>query len=165
MTNTWHCWWMGSDLGTFWRQPVYYDANWPNYAALAVPDQTWLSLTNPSGQPITTYYLRAGFALAADPADLLSVNATTGAGFAFTRYATALPVSAEVPVVVLGLAPFGSNFALSWPALAGQTGQPEMWATTNLATGPWLPFTGPLTTNFLMVTNATGQQFFRLKMP
>ena len=137
----------------------------PNYAALAVPDQTWLSLTNPSGQPITTYYLRAGFALAADPADLLSVNATTGAGFAFTRYATALPVSAEVPVVVLGLAPFGSNFALSWPALAGQTGQPEMWATTNLATGPWLPFTGPLTTNFLMVTNATGQQFFRLKMP
>ena len=115
-----------------------------------------------------TRLVRLSLSREAGPADLYAgwnsgTNTTTGAGFAFTRYATALTVSAEVPVVVLGIAPFGSNFALSWPALSGQSGQPEMWATTNLATGPWLPFTGPLATNFLVVTNATGQQFFRLK--
>ena len=117
-----------------------------------------------------TRLVRISLSRATGPADLYAgwnsgTNTTTALGFAFARYATSLTLLSDVPVVVLGIAPFGSNFAVSWQTLTGQVGLPELWATTNLATGPWLPFSGPLNTNFLVVTNTEGQQFFRLKVP
>jgi hypothetical protein len=51
---------------------------------------------------------------------------------------------------------------LSW---TNQAPQAELWSTTNLADGPWAPWPVALTTNGVSLTNVTGQQFFRLRLP
>ena len=66
------------------------------------------------------------------------------------------------PGVTLSIARRASLLDLWWPPLATM---PELWTTTNLADGPWWQWPEPLVTNFLTITNAPGQKFFRLKAP
>ena len=82
--------------------------------------------------------------------------------FSKPQFATSISVLPAAPAARLDIARHEALLELSWPAM---TGPPELWTTTNLAEGPWWLWPEPLTTNFLTVTNAGGQQFFRLKMP
>jgi hypothetical protein len=84
-----------------------------------------------------------------------STNAYNRSQFA-TRI-TALPEAA----VTLAIAQGAAGVEFSWPPMAAS---PELWTTTNLPGGPWSLWPDPLVTNFLTITNATGQQYFRLRL-
>jgi len=77
LTNTWKYEQSGTDLGTAWRAPGYDDSSWPsgpgvlaaetdNGIVLALTN-TVLSLRNPAGVYVTTFYFRTHFTLADDP--------------------------------------------------------------------------------------------------
>jgi len=75
MTNIWKYNHGGINLGTAWRDVVYDDTNWPSgaalfyneSAALPVPKNTFLPLTNGAGQFIITYYFRTHFTWPSSP--------------------------------------------------------------------------------------------------
>jgi hypothetical protein len=85
LTNTWRYVDTGPDLGTAWKEIDFIDASWPAGRALLynetnftpAPKNTLLSLTNPAGGRVITYYFRTHFNLPADAAGvtLVSTNA------------------------------------------------------------------------------------------
>ncbi|HXI50726.1 MAG TPA: putative Ig domain-containing protein, partial [Candidatus Saccharimonadales bacterium] len=85
ITNTWRYVDTGPDLGTAWKEIGFGDASWLAGRALLynetnitpAPKNTLLSLTNPAGGRVITYYFRTHFNLPADAAGvtLVSTNA------------------------------------------------------------------------------------------
>ena len=78
LNQTWKFDQSGADLGTGWRDFDYDDAGWASgqgvlaledNSALAALTNTVLSLTNPSGQRVITYYFRTHFTWTNDPAN------------------------------------------------------------------------------------------------
>jgi hypothetical protein len=71
LTNVWRYDQGGTNLGSGWTATHFNDDAWPVGAALLcnetntlpAPKNTLLSLTNPGGTRIITYYFRAGFHL------------------------------------------------------------------------------------------------------
>ena len=79
LTDLWRYNQSGADLGTAWKEVAYDDSAWPQgQGVLALADDplvtpltnTILSLTNPAGQRITTYYFRTHFFFSNDPAGM-----------------------------------------------------------------------------------------------
>jgi hypothetical protein len=84
----------------------------------------------------------------------------------FTKPSLATTIQVEgASGVKLTIARREALIELSWPELGGAAGLPEIWRTTNVADGPWSLLPGPVTTNFLLITNTASQEFFRLKLP
>ena len=113
--------------------------------------------------------VRQSFATTTGAPDLLAHYAGPGSlktgsstnSYNRSQFATRITALPEAPVT-LSIAQRTAGVELSWPPMAAP---PELWTTTNLPGGPWSLWPDPLVTNFLTITNATGQQYFRLKLP
>jgi hypothetical protein len=113
--------------------------------------------------------VRQSFATTTGAPDLLATYAGPGSlktgpatnAFNRTQFATSITALPEA-AVTLAIAQRTAGVELSWPAMAAP---PELWTTTNLPGGPWSLWPDPLVTNFLTITNATEQQFFRMRLP
>jgi hypothetical protein len=77
LANVWNHNQSGADLGTAWREMGYDDSGWPQGVGVLAFEtnpvvvpliHTPLSLVNPAGQRIITYYFRTRFTLTNDPA-------------------------------------------------------------------------------------------------
>lgn len=75
ITNAWRYHALGVNLGSAWRVTLFNDSSWPlgqslfynETAELPAPKNTFLPLTNSSGQRIITYYFRTKFNWTGDP--------------------------------------------------------------------------------------------------
>ncbi len=113
--------------------------------------------------------VRQSFATTIGAPDLLATYAGPGSlragpatnAFNRTQFATRITALPEA-AVTLAIAQRTAGIELSWPPMAAP---PELWTTTNLAGNQWSLWPEPVATNFLTITNTTGQQFFRLRMP